>query len=331
MRHLLLIALVSLAAPCAGARAEEVQFQSGQWAATSAPVRGTSGGELAMIRQALRDGRCKRAIKLADRFVEKHAEDSGVEEAMYLGGQAQLDRGMYWQAYGRFEKQIAKFPAGDFLRRATAREADVARAFLAGKKRLVWGFLPLSARSEGVSIMERVIGRVSGTQMAAQCLTELADYYFNRKQWAEAALAYDRFTEMFAGQYDTARAEYMAALSHFNSFRGVAYEDTPLLEARHRFKAFVSRYPNATRTDAALTCITRIEDLLAQKGHAIGKFYARIGQPRPAAFYYQLVARLYPDTPWAQRSLDDAKGLKGPSPQGELPGIGQTPGVEVAP
>jgi outer membrane protein assembly factor BamD (BamD/ComL family) len=333
MKYLPLTASVflALAALCAKARAEEVQFQSGQWAAATAPATGTAGGELAEIRQLLREGHPKRAVKLSDQFVEKHPEDAGAEEAMFLGGQAEMDRELYFQAYERFEKQISKFPAGDLLRRATAREADVARAFLAGKKRLVWGFLWLPARAEGVSIMERVITRVSGTELAAQCLTELGDYYFNRKNWSEAALAYDRFTEMFGGQYDTSRSEYMAALSHFRSFRGIAYEDTPLLEARQRFKAFVSRYPNGARTDASLGFLTRIEDLLAEKGHAVGVFYTRISQPRPAAFYYKLVVRIYPDTPWAQKSLDDEAKLKLPPPKEGVTPIEQTPGVEVVP
>jgi outer membrane protein assembly factor BamD (BamD/ComL family) len=331
LRKLAVPALSLLAFLCAPARAAEVQFQSGHWTAASAPAKGTPAGDLALIRQALRDKQPKRAIKRADRFVEKHPQDAGVEEAMYLGAQGQMDRGWYWQAYERFEKQISRFPAGDLLRRATSREADIARAFLAGKKRLVWGFLPLSARAEGVSIMERVIARVSGTELAAQCLTELADYYFNRKKWAEAALSYDRFTEMFAGQYDTSRAEYLAGLAHFNSFRGIAFEDTPLLEARQRFKSFVTKYPNHARADSALTYLTKIEDLLAEKSHWAGGFYARIGQPRAAAYYYKLVARLYPDTPWAQRSLKDASRLKLPPPQGEPSAPAQTPGVEAVP
>ncbi len=319
-----------LLALCAQAHAEQVEFGEGHWSAASAPAKGTPAAQLAQIRQELANHRPKHALNLADKFIEKHPRDPGLEEAMYLRGQAEMDRGRYWQAYDYFEKQITRFGGGNFVRRATYREYDIAKAFLAGKKRLVWGFLPLPAQSEGLKILERVVARVSGTQLAAESLTTMGEYYFKHKKWNEAALTYDRYVEMFAGQYDTSWAEFTAALAHYRSFRGVPYEDTPLLESRQRFKAFVSKYSNNPRTDEALSYLTKIEDLLAEKDYRTGEFYGRIGRPRPAQYYYNFVARFYPDTPWAQAAANKSAQIKPTPPPGEGD-VRESPGVEVMP
>ena len=310
------------------APADQVQFSAGQWTALAAPTPGTPQGELAMIRQALEAGRARRALKLADRFVERHPEDAGVEEAMYLAGAAQMERGRYWQAYERFEKQISRFPAGEFLRRATAREAEIARAFLAGKRRLVWGLLPLPAAEEGISILERVVGRVSGTDLAAQSLLAVAEYYYGHQRWQEAALTYDRYVEMFAGQYETSGPEYLAALALYRSFRGVSFEDTPLLEARQRFGAFAAKHPRHPQAGAAVAAINQIEDLLAEKDYRAGRFYERVGRPEPAGFYYRLVGRLHSDSPWAAPAEEALAELNLPA---QAPLIREAPGVESVP
>ncbi|NQU75208.1 MAG: outer membrane protein assembly factor BamD [Planctomycetes bacterium] len=213
-----------------------------------------------------------------------------------------MARNKYWKAFGLYEKQIARFPMGKLLDRALAREAEIADAFLAGKKRWVLGIFRVSAEDDGMTIHERIAERVPGTKLASESIMNVADYLYGRRRWAEATQAYDRYREMFAGRYLTEQAELQATRAVYASFAGVAYDDTPLVEAEQRYKAFLTRYPHSDGAKEAAAALVEIEQAKARKDYETGRFYARTGRKIPAAFYYRQVVQLYPGTIWAEKS-----------------------------
>jgi outer membrane protein assembly factor BamD (BamD/ComL family) len=126
----------------------------------------------------------------------------------------------------------------------------------------------------------------------------IADYHYQDKDYPEAVKAYDRYLEVFANSEGAARAMLQAARASHLSFRGLDQDETPLLEARERYQMFAERFPvQADRANVAAT-LEQIRLTLAHKMYAIGEFYERTHQRRAAKFYYRLVMKEYPQTPW---------------------------------
>jgi len=305
MKRVMLIGCVLTALCMVGdVRAEEAQFKDGQWVQSAAAGDDSAEGELATIRQLLLEGRPRKALGKARRFCRDHRSDPGAEEAMNLAGAAQMQRGRWWQAYEWFEQQLDRYPTGSLYERALVREVAVGEAFLAGEKKLLWGFLPLGAEQEGLDILRKVADRLPGSSLAERALMAVGDHFAANERWDEAAEAYKQYGEMFRGRYRSTQAELKAARTTRNQFAGTDWEDTALLESEQLFQAYLKRYPNSDAAGAVATELTEIERTRAQKDYETAEFYSRIGRPQSARFYHRQVVALYPQTTWAARSAE---------------------------
>jgi outer membrane assembly lipoprotein YfiO len=294
--------LVGLCAPAGVAAADEFILKDGKWVAAPKPAKGTEEGELAMIRQQLEQKNFKTARAAADQFLKDHPDSPSCEEAMLLGSQAELDNGMYYQAFERLDALLAKYPNGLFLERALTREMEVANAFLAGKKRIVGGVLRLPATDEGLTILRKVSEHAPGTDIAERALLRIGEYHFQQKQYHDSANAYDEFLTLNPKSARVPHTMALAAQSMYESFKGVPYDETPLVESEARFKALLAQYPDEARKCRAADMVREIVAIRGERAFETAKFYERTGKPQSAIFYYRQVVEEFPSTVWASEA-----------------------------
>jgi outer membrane assembly lipoprotein YfiO len=312
------VAGLLLAAP---SRAEEYELKQGQWVKVPAPAKGTPAGELALIRKLLDDGEPKDALGAAEDFLEAYPDDPACEEVMVLAGQAEMDRGRYWPAYERFEEQLKRYPGGQFFERVLRREYEVAEAFLAGKKRTVLYVLRLSAKGEAVDILNRIAEHAPRSELAEKALLRVGEHHLAEDDYAEAAAAYDRYLQAFGKSKLAPMAMLKAAEATFASYRGPAFDDTPLVDAEQRYRHFLERFPAEAKQANAAEMLRTIAGLRAEKLIETARFYERVGRPSAAAFYYRRVTDEYARTSWAKEAQSALDGLgeaggKGPAGEG---------------
>lgn len=298
---------------CATARGQQgYELKDGQWVQLAAPEEGTPEGELSLIRQHVEKRNGRRACRAARHFLERYPDDPACEEVMFLYGQAEMVRGRYFQAYEKFEEQFAQYPNGQYAERALRLEYDVAEAFLGGKRRIVLGIFYLPARDDGLAILDQIVEHVPASALAQKSLLRIADYHYQEQNYPEAAEAYDRFLELFKNSREAPYAMLQAARATYASFRDVRYEDTPLLDARQRFRTFRRLHADEAGRANVDRLLDRIEDTLARKSYETGKFYERIGRITPARYYYRLTVKEYPDTPWDHEARNELARLGAP-------------------
>lgn len=300
-RHWLRVAAlgVLLAAGAGQALAGDYVWKDGKWVPAAKPAEGTPAGELALIRLYVDKHERRTAVAAVEKFCKAHADDPACEEAMLLGAQAELDAGRYFQAWEALEKMVAKYPSGDFLERALMREMDVANAFLAGKKRVIAGFIYLPAEDEGITILRKVAEHAPGSEIAETALLRIGEYRFDNREFAESAEAYDNYLQLFPKSVRAPYAMVQAARAMYASFRGVAYDEMPLIEAEQRYKILLDQYPAAAKKARAAEILKEINDLRAQRTYETAKFYTRVSRPEAAKYYYRQVADQYSSSRWA--------------------------------
>jgi len=309
---------VLLAALAGGsARADEYILKDGKWVAAPKPAKGTAEGELALIRQQIEEKNFKTARASADAFLKDHPDSPSCEEAMLLGAQAELDNGMYYQAFERLEALLAKYPNGLFLERALTREMEVANAFLAGKKRIVGRVLRLPAADEGLTILRKISEHAPGTDIAERALLRIGEYHFEQKEYRDSADAYDEFLTLNPKSARVPHTMALAAQSMHESFKGVPYDETPLVEAEARFKALIAQYPDEARKARAADMVREIVAIRGERSYETAKFYERTGKPQSAIFYYRQVVEEFPSTVWASEAR--AKVGVAPRPPSTMP------------
>ena len=271
----------------------ELVFRDGRWIREAAPIEGTAAGELALVRLHVKEGRNRKAIRAAERFLKRYPDDLRGERVLLEAAQAYVNRGRYMKAYDWYERLLDLFPAGEYFERVVEREFEIAEAFLAGKRQWVWGFLPLGAESEALEILTKVAEHAPGSIIAENALLRIADYHFEDRSYARAAEAYDQYLELFAKSARAPHAMLRAAESIYATFRGIAYDDTPLVEADLRMQIFQQSYPQAARAAGVGQTLQTIASLRAEKDYTTSIFYERISRPEAAEFYYRQVVEHY--------------------------------------
>ncbi len=297
--HRIVVCSVLLAMGVVEAPAGEYVWKDGKWVPAAKPVEGTVEGELAIIRTHIARRDRKEALAAVGRFLARYRDEPACEEAMLLGGQAELDAGRYYQAYERFETMLDRYPNGRFLERALSREMDVANAFLAGKKRIVGKVFRLPARDEGLDILRRIAEHAPGSLVAESAMLRVGEHHYQQGEYAESADAYDEFLQLFPRSGRVPHAMLQAARAMFASFQGVPYDETPLIEAEQRYKVILDQYPAAARKAKAQQVLRQIAELRAERAFETGRFYERTKRPKAAKFYYRQVVDQYPDSAWA--------------------------------
>lgn len=301
--HVLKLMLaVLLASASAAAAQREYVWTGGEWTAAAEPGEDSPAGQIALVRTHLDKGDYGDAVEVAERFLERYPDHDACEEAMMLAGQAEMDRGRYMKAYEWFDRQLTRFPGGPFAGRALHRQYEIADAFLKGRKRTVLGFIRIPARSDGLRILERIISSAPGSELAEEALLRMGNYHEARQEYDKAIDAYDRYVEMFPRGESAAYAMLQAARCRYAMYRGPSFDDTPLLEARLRFRHFQERFPQAAEENNTADVLRRIDEQRAEKDFHTARFYERTGRDTAAESYYRRVRQEYANTEYAAKA-----------------------------
>ncbi len=328
----LLAVLLTAGWQCALAAENNMVWDGQKWVKATPPQPGTPEGDIAEISSLIEAGKNKKAVKLVDKFLVTHAASPACEEAINLAGKAEINRGRYWDAYQWYERQITNYPNGAFFERAMDREYMIADAFLNGKKRRALKIFKVSAKEDGIEILMRIAGHSPGSDLAERALLRVADYHFDRQEYPEAIAVYDEFVKSNPQSTRKPYAMLRAARASLLSFRGVKWDDTPLLNAAVRFRVFAQAYPQAGKKENIAGILVEIRETLAHKVFYAGTFYERTHHPQSAIFYYNKVVQEYPDSQWAAQARQRLE-LLGPiklDPRFEPPASQPAPANNVA-
>jgi len=119
-------------------------------------------------------------------------------------------------------------------------------------------------------------------------LMQLYAYYQNG-EYTDAIAAADRFIQLFPGNPSAAYAFYMRALSNWEQITDVGRDQGYAQQALGGLRDVARRYPGTPYARDALVKIDMVNDQLAGKEMAIGRYYQRQNQPLAALNRYKAV------------------------------------------
>lgn len=259
------------------------------------PNAAVTGDELDQARRFLATGKPGKARTLLKRWLKQPPDEERVNEATFLLGETYFESRDFWKALKQYEV-VAENASGELFDLGNQRSMDVARAFLSGQKRIVWGFLRLPAYAEGVDILDKVWERIPGTRLGELALKIKADYYYKN---GDMELAQDEYHNLVQ-QYPSGRFIQLAMLRSAEaaeaSFPGIRFDDQPLVEADERYHQVLATFPPFAEREDVPQRIEGIRQQRAEKDLDIARWYERTKQPSAAEFYYRLILKDWPDS-----------------------------------
>ena len=113
--------------------------------------------------------------------------------------------------------------------------------------------------------------------------------YYQNNNYPEAIAASDRFIQLFPGNPSAAYAFYMKAICNFEQITDVGRDQGYAEQALLGLRDVARRYPGTAYAIDATVKIDMVNDQLAGKEIAIGRYYQRGSQPLAAINRYKTV------------------------------------------
>lgn len=309
-----------------------------------------AGDQLAGAHEYYRLAEYDKARKLFHAVAENNKNPVLVcEEARFYEAECLRRLGKYPRACDTYHKMLQEFPGGGYREQACQRMYDIAMFWLDdtkeemrqleekkdGKRMLVVSQVVhwekekpfLDEEGRALEALERVRYNDITGPLADKSLFWAGSVKFYRQDYREADHYFTQLAEMHPNSEFAAKAIELGIISKHLSTGGADYDGRKVAEARQLINTAMSSYPKLANDPEKkqfllnqLACCSMQQ---AEKDYKMAEFYRRTGHPASAYFYYEIVRRRYPGTPFAdqatQKMWDLRKDLEGKAEASTLP------------
>jgi outer membrane protein assembly factor BamD (BamD/ComL family) len=281
------------------------------WKAVSAEDNDKLLLAVAETKKLVNTGQTKAARAAFDALKEDFPEITGPDLNMFIKAEMLFCQGKLSRAARNYDKLLTDYPRSDLREAALDRQFTIAKAYLAGRKKTVLGFIKLKGYSEGIRIMEKITDRVGlDTQMGINASFAVAENYEERKKFNEAYLKWWEISlewetgpvgkEALLGMARCKHAVYNRQPEHKRQF----YDASSLSTARSCYLKFKLLYPEEAKEIGVDEILNEIDEQLAYKQFSIGQYYQSVGDRQSANLYYDMVVNDWPDSNSAEMAKE---------------------------
>jgi len=127
--------------------------------------------------------------------------------------------------------------------------------------------------------------------------------HYEAGQYEDAIAAADRFTSLYPGNASASYAYYLKAVCYFEEISDVGRDQAATEQAQVALREVVKRYPTSEYAVDAKLKIDLVQDQLAGKEMAIGRWYLRQGNPLAAMGRFRTVLDRFQSTSHTPEAL----------------------------
>jgi len=291
--------------------------------------------ELGGAQDLYRQGDYAKAEKIFRSIADNTANAPQVaEEARFYEAECLLRQDHFPKAADIYNKQLTDFPSGMHRDQAVERMFEIANFWLEdtreeirqdkeqkeGKRWFVWHgpavhFEPkkplVDQEVRAVEKLEQVTWSDLNGPRADEALFLLGSVRFYREDYKEADRFFSQLVESHPRSKYAPQAMEYAIISKHMSTGGSDYDGRKVAEARKFVDLAIRNYvlPEDKKAfmERQLAGINRQQ---AEKDFKIAEFYERTKHPGAAYFYFEIVRRRYPGTPFAEQATERMKEIK---------------------
>ncbi|MCY2938604.1 MAG: tetratricopeptide repeat protein [Planctomycetota bacterium] len=306
-------------------------------------------GRLAGGREYFRQGEYSKAEAIFHRLYRNQKNPLPVlEEARYYEAECLRLQGHYPKAADTYVDLLNKFDRTQYKEQAVQHMYDIANYWLddtrtqmaqerekkEGKRWFVTpAFITLERSKpfmdrEGRAIekLEQVRYHDINGPLADKALFMCGCVKFFRTDYIEADYFFSQIHERHPNSDLAPQSVELAIISKHLSTGGADYDGRKVAEARLLVHSAFTNYPElADKKDFLTRQLVGITMQQAEKDFKVAEFYERTKHPSSAFFYYELVRRRYPGTPYGEEAKIRMADLRQKHPDGVQPEVARLP------
>jgi outer membrane protein assembly factor BamD (BamD/ComL family) len=292
--------------------------------------------ELAGAHEFYRRGEYVKAEKLFRSIADNtHNSPQVAEEARYYEAESLRWQKCYPKACDVYNQMLKDFPSGVHREQAVERIYEIANVWLEDTREDMrrdkekrdgqhWFVMPtsfvhtektkplLDEEGRAIEALDEVVLNDFNGKRADEALFMAGSVKFFREDYKEADRYFSQIVEMHPNSRFAQQAIELAIISKHLSTGGSDYDGRKVAEARKLVDTALRNYPElaAQKSDFLDRQLRGITMQQAEKDFKVAEFYRHTGHPGSAYFYYEIVRRRYPGTPFAERAIQRMNELR---------------------
>ncbi|QDU97066.1 tetratricopeptide repeat protein [Lignipirellula cremea] len=248
--------------------------------------------------------------------------DSALEQdALFMAGESYFFADHYYDANAQYEMVIEKYPNSKHLDTIESRRFKIAQFWLQYNEKRPQPFYTFNFTDEtrptrdmfGSSIrlydkirIDDPTGKLAddATLAAGVASLESGDFYKADSYFTDLRDAFPRSEHQFM-------AHYLGVQAKIKTYDGPAYAGDCLAEAAKLVQRMKTQFPDdfEKRREELNKTDAQIRYLRAEREWKMGQYYERLSQFGGSKFYYKLILRDFPGTPFADQAKERLAAL----------------------
>ena len=156
---------------------------------------------------------------------------------------------------------------------------------------------------DAIALWKKVKDSYRSPEVAAMAELKIADAYFAKESWIEAAASYEDFRKLHPQSDKAPYALYRMALSHYNQIEKIDTDQTPVKNAAAALETFLKYYPQSEYAKDATFKLAMCRVKMAQYELYVGRFYYRTDKYVSAIGRLEGIIKNYPGYPVIDETL----------------------------
>lgn len=131
----------------------------------------------------------------------------------------------------------------------------------------------------------------------------LADALYKEKEYFEAALYYERFTELYPLDSLTPRAYFYLAMCHYNDVHTPDRDQANTKKAKEAFARFIEKYPGHRLAALAKKFSAEMDSVLVDSEMEVIRFYHKTNKNQAAIWRIRDHMKQHPASPYTEEAM----------------------------
>jgi outer membrane protein assembly factor BamD len=276
-------------------------------------VESTASAQLHKAQDLEDRGDVKGALGAYRGLVRKYPTSGVAPKAQLKVGELYEKSGDYEKAFDAYGKYLTVYPRAEDFDKAVEAQFNIAKRFLEGERRRVFGVKTFSSMEKAQKMFEDIVKNAPYSKYAPISQYNLGQAYEKQQKYTEAVAAYQMVTQKYPSDSLAVDAQYQVGYVYLKQSRD-SNDPAARTKARDAFEDFISRYPNSEKVAQAREDLKSLSGNETKNVMGVAKFYDKKKDYKAAVIYYNEVIKEQPGTPdsdFAKNRIDELKNLVG--------------------
>jgi outer membrane protein assembly factor BamD len=280
-----------------------VLFQSREgWSVEGDPTSANEQAAVALMQKAESDeaaGQRSNALAGYKTLVKRYPVSVLAGKAQRKVGLILEAAGEYDDAYEAYAAYLTKYPKGDDFEQVVESMYKIAKLFLDGEKKKLFGVKIASSMQRAQEMFEGIVKRAPFSKYAPLAAFSAGQAMEKQGKNDLALQAYSAVVSRYPNDPIADDALYQIGYVRLQTYRQGSYDQGSAQKAREAFEDFINRYPDSEKVTQARENLKTLEGGASKGSLEIAKYYDKVKQFRAAVIYYNEIIKTQPDSPEA--------------------------------